>query len=398
MTRHRRALLITLASLTLWSFWNYERELCHPYADLACGVFTDHFSHVGLARVFTSVGTEIYDGPRGELGNELTPEERSALPPDLQPVLEARSIEGWPADKPYVSTWPTIPSFYPPGDMVMFAPVAIIYSFTDMSFTEMNRATIQLLLVYAHVTIFLILALYFGRAQPDGADALALVVAGYLILRWTIEGFYDGGWIAPLILTPVFLARRAALPAVTSFAVAAFTHFRALFYLPWAVQGFVEFLRGKQWHRWDGRKTIMAAATVVMGAASLWVFLSVADLMRDHTLSNTFNMRSDSFDRNHFASLLLVAIPGGMVFVWKRAWSELLMLAWVVVMVTQVPEIPYWDAVALVPWLVAPSWGANADPTARRARSVTAVLVMSAVFSMPFDPGWLRAVTGNVLG
>lgn len=398
---HRRALALTLLSLTFWTAWNYARPSCHMFADFSCGAFTDHFSHVGLARVFPTVGFDIYRGPRGELGRPLTPEEQAALPEDIRTLGGLRTFDGWRTDKPYLSTWPTIPSFYPPGDLVMFAPVAAAYSFTDMSFTDMNLATIELLIVYAHVSVFLMLLVNSRRPGRGAADALALLIAYVLIMRSTIEGFYDGGWIAPLVIAPLFMVRRAGLQTMTLFAASAFAHYRGLFLLPWGVQGAVDFVRGREWRSWTIQKSALAAATVVMGGLAATTFFIAREAMSQHQMTNIFNPSLDSFHRNDLVTLAIVTLPGALVFAKRRAWLELATLVWVVALITQLPETYSWDSLALVPWLVAPSLSPHRDdPVVRGVRTATVFLIAVVVFTAPINAlnlDWFRAVVGGLL-
>lgn len=398
---HKRALAITLLSLVFWTAWNYARPQCHALADFGCGTYTDHFTHVGLARIFTHAGFEIYQGPRGELGRALTPDEQEALPEDIRGMGGLRTVEGWPPDKPFIATWPTIPSFYPPGDLVMFAPIALAYSFTGMSFTEMNLMTIQLLLVYAHLSLFLMLVVNSRRPAGGAADALAMVVAYFLIMRWTIEGFYDGGWIAPLVIAPLFLLRRAGLQTMALFALALFAHYRALFLLPWGVWGFVDFVRGREWRSWSWQKSGLAAATVVMGGLALATFLISRQAMSEHQMTNAFNPSFDSFQRDSLLTLALVTVPGAVLFVWRRAWLEVATLAWVFLLITQLPETYPWDAVALVPWLVAPALSRSGDDAVvRQVRTATVFLVVLVVFSGSLNAlslDWFRTVVDQLI-
>lgn len=396
-SRYHALLAATLVSLTFWTCWNYGRPLCHTYADLSCGAFTDHFSHVALARIFTEVGFEIYERPRGELGRPMTVEENAALPSDLRD-RGARVVDGWPPTKPFLTSWPQIPSFYPPGDLVMFAPVAAGYSFTDMSFTELNLATIELLLLYAHVTVFLMVMAAMRARRLDATEVLALAVGYFLVIRWTLDGFYDGGWIAPLVLTPVFLARRAGFAAATSYAMALFAHYRALFLLPWGVRAVVDVVAGRQWRPWTRGKTAMTAATVAMAGLTTTAFLLARDAMEAHQRTNPFNPAYDSFDKANLVALAIVTVPAAIVFVWKRAWLDLVTVGWVYALITQVPELYPWDAVALVPWLVAPALSpVEHDPLVRGARAATALLVMSVVFASPMDGTWFRGVVAQLL-
>lgn len=388
--RYQRALAITMVSFALWTFWNVGRAPCHANEDFSCGVFSDHFAHVALARIFPTVGFDIYEGPRGELGRALTPEEDAALPEDLR-GKGARVVEGWPADKPFLASWPQIASFYPPGDLVMFAPAAALYHYTDLSWTQMNRLTIQLLLVYAHVSVFLMLLVNAGRARPERTDLIALGIAYFLVIRWTIDGFYDGGWIAPLVLAPVFLARGAGFGAVTAFTMSTFAHYRGLFLLPWAARGFLDVVRGRQWRPWTKGKTAATAATVVMGGLTTATFLIAREAMSAHQMTNPFNPAFGSFDPANLIALGLVTVPAALFFAWKRAWLDAVTVSWIVLLITRLPEAHPWDAVALVPWLVAPAVSPKEkEPFVRQVRALTAVLVMSVVFGSPLDAGWFR--------
>lgn len=393
-----RALVITAVSLTFWTAWNYARTPCHVYADLSCGQYTDHYSHVGMARAFTAVGFEIYDRPRGELGRPLTEEEQAALPPDLRQLGGLRTFEGWPADKPFVTSWPTAASFYPPGDLLMYAPMAASFSFFDVSFSRLNLATIQLLLVYAHVSIFLMILVATGRGALDRVDVLTLVLAYFLIVRWSLDGFYDGGWIAPLLVAPAFLLARTGFRSVTAVTVAAFAHFRGAFYLPWAVRGLADVVRGRQWKPWTAGKTAMTAATVAMAALTAVAFLRLRDLLEAHQLTNAFNPSYDAFHPASLVALGLVTLPGLALFAWKRSWLDLTTLVWIVFVITRLPETRPWDAVALVPWMVAPALSpAGGDPLLRQLRAVTALLIMAVVFESPVDAGWLENAIDDVL-
>lgn len=396
---HKRALTVTLTSLLLWTGWNYGRDLCHPFADLSCGFFTDQFTHVTLTRIFTEVGAEIYLTPRGELAEPMTDAEKAVLPPDVQTFGDPRSVEGWPRDKPFIATWTEIPSFYPPADLLLFAPASAIYSFTDISFTESNRLTIQLLLVYAHVSIYLILVASMARTRTHPERILAIVFAYAMVIHWTLEGFYDGAWIAPLVLTPVFLVKRDPVPALLTFSMGAFAHFRSLFYLPWAAEGAYRFVADHQWRPWTKRKAIALGATGVMGAASLATFLVVLNAMTSHRMTNQFNPRFDVFDLSSLLSLLVILLPGCAVFAYQRVWRELIMLLWVGGLIVMLPEINQWEAIALVPWMLAPvdeldTRGSVVEAT----RVATVILVIGIVFPQSIQVEWIHTAIGQLVG
>lgn len=390
-------LIISLGSFVLWTSWNLARDPCHPNMDLSCGFYTDHFSHMSLTRMFAERGFDIYKTPRGDLGRELTEEEFARLPEDLRTVGgHVRAVDGWSLSKPFTSSWLEIPSFYPPGDLILFAPAAAIYSFTEISFTDANRLLIQLLLLYSHVTIFLML--FLAAKEERGPPVIALVFSYAVIVHWTLEGFYDGGWIAPLLLVPFFLNRRNGVAALAAFSIAAFMHFRALFYLPWVVIAIWMIFKGEELRKIDGKKISLGAVTLITAAASSGVFFTVRPIMATHRMTSPFNPAADVFDLSSWLVLGIVVLGGLLVFAIWGAWEEVAMLLWVTLLIRLLPEVNIWDSVAFVPWILAPVRVgiANRVRLVRDARAVVAILITIVVFSESLGLGWLHAAIERV--
>jgi hypothetical protein len=98
--RAHLALTLTVASLIAWSSWYLLLGPTHPYGDLSNGNYTDHFSHMNTARLFTHAGTAIWTMPMQDSAVTLTPEQRVALPADLTPqggqMYPVFIVSGWP--------------------------------------------------------------------------------------------------------------------------------------------------------------------------------------------------------------------------------------------------------------------------------------------------------------
>jgi hypothetical protein len=399
-----KALLITIASLVLWTTWNYVRDTCHPLADLSCGVLSDHTSHLGFARMFTEVGTDIYLKPREELGQPLTESEKEALPPDFQQLFNdppdllanPRIVEGWPPDKPFIATWGFEPSLYPPGGLLLFAPPAAMYSLADISFTESNRLAIQFLLIYAHVSIFLMFVVSVERGRIPPETILALALAYAMVIHWTVEGFYDSVWIAPLLLTSFFIVRKQPLPALLTFSMGVFMHFRALFYLPWAAEAAVRFVTDREWKTWTRSKAIAVGATVLMGAAALWTFWVLRDAFTSHTKTNVYNPFVDSFELKSVLALGLIVLLGFSVLFYNRAWREAVMVLWVGALIMLLPQTNPWSGVALLPWLLSPVEAGENQSIVRPTRIVTAILLIALVFPDSIKLDWIKTAIERI--
>jgi hypothetical protein len=357
--RHR-ALAFVLLSLIAWSVWNLTRDAAHPYMDLSKGVYTDHFSHMNTARIFTQAGIDIWRKPLRELGQPLTEAQRAALPEDIRtsaaatPQGEVFAVEGWPTDKPFISSWTHNPRFHPPGDMVLTAPVAAVYSFTGLSFTEANRWLIQLFLVYSHVAIwfFFRAGLTLSRLKPVGFLVMFIVYGE--IIHWTLEGFYEAAILPPLILCARWLYERKAVHAIFAFTVAANVHFRAYFFAPWAVLAAVVLIKDRQWRSWGKKEFALAYGSVALGFVSLGVFGLIFDALGNIQGTTRVSLTVDPVNWPAIITLVVVAGVIGGVLAYGRAWLDLAVLGWFVVMVFFLREALFWDILTLLAWLAAP--------------------------------------------
>src|ERR1700682_1710092 len=281
-----RALLLSLASLAIWIGWELLRGPHHPYGDLSNGHYTDHFSHLNAARLLPRAGLDIWRKPLTQLLRPLTHEERARLPADVKaaayPAGEAYFVPGWPADKPLIASLAFNPPFYPPGDALLFAPVALLYHFTQLSFAGANLLALLLLLVYAHVSLYFALR----ATEEEPLRLFTLLIVYFPLVHWTLEGFYDAAILAPLIFCAQQLARGRGIGAILAFCCAAAMHFRAFFFAPWACAALALVLRERQWRSWGARGFAMAAAAGALAIAALVPFALLQPALRALGTSN----------------------------------------------------------------------------------------------------------------
>jgi hypothetical protein len=247
--RRRRALAVVLVSFAGWACWYVAHRNAHPFGDLSRGSFTDHFSHMNAARLFARVGADIWRRPIGEQGRPLSVGEASQLPADLRPYAneaEMRWIEGWPASKPFFSSWVGFPRFYPPGDLLLVAPLSAAYHFTSLSFSAVNRLLILYFLLLAHVSLYFALRNFsLGRDAWLGPIGLFFVYTE--LIHWSLEGFYDVAMVGPLVLCAGFLVAKRGLAALLAYCAAAFIHFRALIFAPFAAYAVYLIFQERPW-------------------------------------------------------------------------------------------------------------------------------------------------------
>ncbi|MGH2756884.1 MAG: hypothetical protein ACRDI3_03760 [Actinomycetota bacterium] len=370
------------------------RPLCHPYADLACGNYTDHFSDMNTARMFTHAGLDIWRKPLGELGEPMSGAETAALPDDLRTTLKegSRKVPGWPEDKPYVATFVRNPSFQPPGGLALTAPVAAIYSYTSLSFSDANRLLIALYLVYAHVSLYV----FFRAAARMGAGAVgflgAFVVYGEVI-HLTLQGFYEAALIGPLILSAWAAYERRGLAATAWFVIAVAIHFRALFFLPVFLYGCYLLVRQREWRKWSPRAWSAVVGAGAAGAATLVAFLYLWPHLTSMEVTAPVYFRKlfdDPPDAIFYSGIALLL---GAVLAVARGWRDLVLLVWGMGMFTLLREAFAWDVLTMLAWIGMPVVATRAG-LVRDVRLVAVMFVALVVFnnqSFPM-PIWLRDV------
>ena len=383
--------MLTLGSFVALATFEAVRTPRNAFCDLSA-TFTDHFSHLNAGRLFTRFGLGVWKKPLAETLPPLSAEQRAALPADVQQCRDGvYLVPGW--RKPVEQSWPMVVRFYPPGDLLLTAPIALLYHFTGLSFTAANRLLLILLLALAHLGLFL----FLDGLREEGLG-LALVPAFLgvnVVLHWTLEGFYDAAMLIPLLLCFRALARGRGLAAAVLFCAAIFLHFRAAYYLPWGVAAVALIVREQSFRRWSRLDLLAAAAGLALALASLGSFLlTLPGLMAFRDSPSALLIAAHHVDRGALIGFALVlALAFGALFL-ARASLDVAVLAWLSLLLTVVRQSYAWYAIALVPWLGAPVDRREGPRAALVVAARALVFIFLAVFVHADGPDGAYAIEG----
>jgi hypothetical protein len=384
----RKALLLTLVSLVGWSLWNGLRKYEHPWGDLSKGKFTDHFSHMNAARVFPRMGLDIWRVPISTKYRQLTPEELAATPSDVQTGASGTGgvyyVPGWPAKKPLAVGWSIKTRMYPPGDMLVVAPIAALYHFTSLSLTGACRLLLGWFIVLAHMALFFFFLNYF-EGKRDGLDWLAGFLVYSHVMYWTLEGFYDAVAIVPLVVCARYLARRRGLAAGVAYCVGALLHFRVFFQAPWAIWALGLMVRDRFWRKLRPRHVVAITIALACAAASLYAFWLDWESLRGVYVNNPLRSALSEHDKAMGWNLKVVLAICALAFIASRSWLDLLSLAWLGYIAFTLREFYYWHLLVSTAWIAAPA----SRPVVRAVRLAFLLTVVAVLFRDPFAPEWL---------
>ncbi len=391
-TAQRKALACTLISLIGWSLWNGLRRFDHPWGDLSHGGYSDHLSHMNAARVFPRIGLDIWRRPLADQFRRLDSDELAQTPEEIRVSSAPLSggifrVPGWPTDKPLALSWSMKPRMYPPGDMLLVAPVALLYHYTSLSLTGACRLLLALFIVTAHAALFLFFLTYF-ESRGSAIAWLACFFAYSNIMHWTLEGFYDPIAIVPLVLCARYLACRRGLAAVVAYCVGAVLHFRVFFQAPWVLCGAWLMIRGRFWRDLRARTALAIAVAVGCAVVSLYVFSLDWNALRDVAVHNPVLYASATRDNGMLWNHGIIVLVCLVAFALCRAWLDLAMLAWLALITVTLREFYWWHLLIPMSWLAAPS----KRDAPRGVRLAFLVTVLALAFKDTFAPSWLSAL------
>lgn len=385
-------MLLLLASLVGWESWEALRTPRHPWGDVRGGTFTDHFSHMNAARLFTVVGLDLWRKPIASLFPKVEGADLERLPADVRAGGSSTGgvyrVPGWPEGKPLVSSWTNNPRLYPPGDLLLVAPIALLYHHTSLSLAGACRLLLMWFVLFGHLAIFVLLV-DPPVASPRWLGVLTTALFASEALHWVLEGFYDASALVLLLVAARLLARQRPLAAVVVYCAAAFLHFRAYFYAPWVLLAAWQLLRDRAWLRFAARDWLALAAAGVLAALSLGAFGLLLPTLGHLPVGNAVNLAGAP--QAWAVALFLAATAGaGWAIARAGAFLDLCVLAWLTVALLTLREAYGWHAVLiLLPWL-----GAPIAPSPRAAWVAGArfgfVLVATTVVFDDSVVGWLR--------
>ncbi len=387
---------MTALSFAVWTTWYLLHANAHPSGDLSQGAYTDHFSHMNAARLFPRVGLQIWQRPTRDLVVPLRPEEVSQLPSDLRPFAGPGGgvfrVPGWPLNKAFISSWTQYPRPYPPGDMVLVAPIAIAYHFSSLTFTQVNRILIIYFLLLAHISVFFVLLLFWPGEPRRIIGPLGIFIAYSELIHWSLEGFYDVALLAPITLAAMLLKAKRNLAALVAYCASTFIHYRAFFFAPLSIYAAYSILKNGDWRRWRAREIIAIAVAVLLGGTSLYTFGLLRPWFSQVQITNPVRLAPNNPALIEFVVVILIV---ALFLLSARAWFDTVMLFWMSIMWIQTPYTWYWYMLAMLPWLTMEMLDMKkpeAIPTVRSARLIFVIVVSILVCNYVPVPNWLQLV------
>ncbi|MBI3552272.1 MAG: hypothetical protein HY077_07120 [Elusimicrobia bacterium] len=318
------------------------------------GWCTDHNSHVDSAILFAYRGFDIYRKPIASLA-------RPSASPKAQ---EYASRYGWPAEaiyelpdrskpEPLLINGPTIPHLYPPGALLYAAPEAILKEAFGLAPKTVARLSLLKFLLAAHLLLWLLAeALLRGRDDGSGRNLafwIILPMAYLETIGWALGGIYDGAAIAAVVLCALALGRRRGLAAVFFYCLAAFLHFRALWFLPLLGRGLWLCWSGGEYRLRGRRAQIAAAVSAAMLGLSAWSFFLIYPALAGMGARNYFYLDADLDSLVRLAYMLVPLAFVGAALARNRAWLLLACLSWTLVMLCRSPFVQMWHSLFLLP-------------------------------------------------
>jgi hypothetical protein len=332
----------------------YADHLRHPFGDISGGDKTDHLAHMHAARLFPRLGLRIYREPVHAMLAPLDDDAVARLPDGERRVIGSLRHVAYavPGSRPAYVAWSSLPRPYPPGDMLAFAPVALLYETTAIPFALASLLLVVSCLAYAHVGLFVLWRSIHDewRASPLVRWTACLVLAAP-ILYFALDGFYDVVLVAPIVLSARWLRDEKWSHAALAFAVAFFFHYRALFFVPYAVVAVAHAARSSRSR--EGPALLRLALAALLAGTALVTLLLVRRSLAAFPLTNPVNVASGHL----LATAGYVALALLVVFAFSRMGSRLdaAVALSIFTILLSVRQVQVWHVIGALPWLATPT-------------------------------------------
>lgn len=346
------AVLASFAVSLMISYIDHRR---HAFGDLSHGSKSDHFTHMHAARLFPRFGFRLHRQPASSFLESLehNDEKLSRLSVDdrAQSIACGRGAWSVAGARPAYLNWSQLPRPYPPGDMLLFAPVAMLYEWTPISFAVTNWLLIVTCLIVAHVGLYLMWQTVHETWILSSAARWAICVLLAIPVIWfSLDGFYDGVLIAPLVLTARWLHASKWTCAVLAFALAVFCHYRALVFAPYALVALVGVARSvRVLSRADVARLLLAAT---LAAFAAYTFILVAPSLRDFPLTNPVH---PAIGHPLATAAVVTFAMLAATLLWRlQSPLDAAIAATIFGFLLAIRQVQIWHVVAIMPWIVAP--------------------------------------------
>ncbi len=393
--RRRRTYSLAVAlvvSLSGWTVYLINQPRSNILGDLSRGWYSDHFSHMNAARAFIFGGVDLWSNSLQTSLKRVSDEEAAQLPADLHRHCTAPQRECYrlsttaDAQKPIIASWSHLPRPYPPGDLLGVLPVALLYHLTPISFETACHFLIWLFVLYAHLAVFFFLQAATALKPPA---LVACLIFYFESIHWSLEGFYDSVAVIPLAIMAIMIVRKNWLSALLAYAAAAFLHFRAYLYGPWALLLAWRILASREWRSWPKGRWHVVAIICALSLASLASFYAISPHLRSFPLDNQLSI--ESWNWNARIGLVALFIGAAALLIWSRSWMDLVMCIWVAIMVVNLRQAFAWHLVLLLPWLVIRETPGDPQrlPVADGVKLLLVLALGVFAFRASLLPGWL---------
>lgn len=327
---------------------------------------TDHYSHYCASILAWHRGLAVYTTPVRLVCAKSSMESRAfaeQLELDPENVCDLPERSG---KRPLVINWSDMPRPYPPGAFLYAAPEAVLYAHTGLSVRTINRLTIIKHLLAGHLLVYVLLAMLFGG--EDDADrrrwrGVAFFIAPFVyftVVPYAMAGFYDSIAIVCVCWAIDRLRRDENVAALGFLSLAAFLHFRAIWYVPLGVLALAR-LRRTPWRTRRGLTVVAGSVVLLAGAAvSLALvspYLTLFPPNNPILVSTLGNLTPAQLD-----IIAMVLVIGGYL-AWEKQWLLLVQMAWIVLVIALTVQAQRWHPMFLLPLLALARWKRARGPT-----------------------------------
>jgi hypothetical protein len=376
-----RAVAVVAAVTVAIALYVFTQPRAHPLADLKRGQYSDHASHVTAVRAFVSRGVVPWTTPLAGALPRLSEAAWQQRPADFANVPRDGELFDCGDGRPCSSNWSEHPRPYPPGSLLVAAPVAFASQLFDLGYQTTNRLFICWLGLFVGV-----LAALLWRAHRHVEAVLASLVVFVEAVHWSLNGFYDVVALTTVVLAVAAARERRDLHVVGWLSLGFFLHFRVVWFLPLGIAAAGRLVANRAWLRWSSREKLTALASLGAMLSSGGTLLVLAPALRTFPLHNPLAPSGWSGVHNGLVALAAVFV---VICVHHRAWLDAAMGVWCVVLVMALQQAFPWHSLLLLPWLLLGPAGQSSLVVQGRWLLVVAI---SASIENPLLPGWLGAL------
>ena len=330
---------------------------------------TDHYSHYSAAVLAWDRGLAVYTTPMRLSCAKTSPASLAfaaelGLDPDNLCDLPERAGE-----RPLVINWSMMPRPYPPGALLYAAPEAVLYAHTGLSVKTINRLTILKHILVGHLLVFALLALLFGGEDGERWRSVAFFIGPlvyFTVIPYAMAGFYDAISIVCIVWAIQRLERDQPVHALALLSLAAFLHFRAIWYVP---LGLVTLARVRR----APKPVWMLVVSGVLLAVTAVSLVLVGPFLTMFPHNNPALVSEFTGSPAQLDFLAMVVVIGGYL-AWERRWLLLAQVTWIEVVIGLTVQAQPWHPMFLLPLLAVAKW--------QRARGPVIVAIVLLIIGM----------------